>query len=563
MAHTDPEKVGTADVVNLSQQQSHKDDSLEDLTQDADHSLHRRLEARHVTMIALGGSLGTGLLVGTGAALVKAGPAGIFIDYTIVGCIVFLVMAALGEMIAYMPLSHGFGGYATRFVDPALGFATGWSYFFKYLIAAPNQLSALALILKYWAGDSVSPAVFISVALVLILLINCVGVKYFGEFEFWLSSLKVVIILFIILLLFVLAVGGGPTGDRPGFRYWRDPGAFAEYKVDGATGRLLGIWSAMVAAVYAFSGTELVGVTVGEANHPRLSMPKAVRFTFFRILFFYVVSVFLLGLVVPYDSDDLAFASNAKTSAAASPFVVAVKLAQINHLDHVINAFLLIFVFSAANSDIYISSRTLYGIAIDGKAPRFFTRTTKRGVPMYAIGVSGLFCGLAYLSVASSGATVFGYLTNVVTIFGLLTWISILVSHIYFCAARKAQSIDVAYIPYQAPLGAIGSYIALTFLVILVMTKGAEVFVGKFDYKNFIVGYIGIPVYLALIFGYKLFRKSHHVSATGADLLTGVPRETVAEEREKFEAARKEREDAMGKASVWVHIYRRTLTWLF
>lgn len=327
-------------------------------------------------------------------------------------------MAALGEIISYMPLSHGFGGYATRFVDPALGFATGYSYFFKYLLATPNQLSAFGLIMKFWVGDRVNPAVFITIILVLILVINSVSVKAFGEFEFWLSSLKVLIMVGVIILLFILAVGGGPTGDRPGFRYWSEPGAFAEYKVDGAKGKLLGLWSAMVAAVYAFSGTELVGVTVGEAKNPRLCMPKAVRLTFLRILFFYVISVFLLGLVVPYNSQELAFAAGAKTSAAASPFVVAIKIARIKGLDHVINACLAVFVFSAANSDIYISSRTLYGIAVDGKAPRIFTRTTKAGVPFVSLALCAAFCGLAYMSVSSSAATVFNNLTSLVTVFG-------------------------------------------------------------------------------------------------------------------------------------------------
>jgi amino acid transporter len=350
--------------------------------------------------------------------LVKTGPAGILIDYSIVGFVVFLVMAALGEMVSFMPTARGFGGYGTRFVDPALGFATGYVYFCKYLLATPNQLSALSLIMKYWVGDRISPAVFITVALVLIILINSIGIKAFGEFEFWLSSLKIIIMIGIIILLFVLAVGGGPTGDRPGFRYWKDPGAFAEYKVDGASGRLLGLWSAMVTAVYAFSGTELVGVTVGEAKHPRLSMPKAVRLTFYRILFFYIASVFLLGMVVPHNSPALVFASGAKVSAAASPFVVAIKLAKIQGLDHVINGCLVVFVFSAANSDLYIASRTLHSIAADGKAPRIFSRTTPHGVPFVTLGLCSLFCALAYLSVDSGAAKVFGHLTNVVTIFG-------------------------------------------------------------------------------------------------------------------------------------------------
>ncbi|KAF2012748.1 amino acid permease [Aaosphaeria arxii CBS 175.79] len=547
----------------ISQPPTLENGTLEATDHVAGHDLHQQLESRHVVMIALGGALGTGLLIGTGSALVKAGPAGILIDYSIVGAVIFLIMSALGEMVSYMPNSKGFGGYATRFVDPALGFATGYAYFFKYLLATPNQLSAFALIMKFWVGNRVNPAVFITVALLLIILINSVNVKVFGEFEFWLSSLKMLIMVGVILLLLVLALGGGPTGDRPGFRYWSEPGAFNEYKIHGPTGRLLGVWSAMVTAVYAFSGTELVGITVGEAKHPRLSMPKAVRLTFYRILFFYILSVFLLGMVVPYNSKELAFAAGAKTSAAASPFVVAINLARIRGLDHVINGCLVIFVFSAANSDLYIASRTLFGIAADGKAPHIFTRTTKQGVPFVCIGLCSLFCGLAYLSASTSSAVVFGYLTNVVTVFGMLTWISIVVSHIFFVRARTAQSIDPAYIPYRAPLGITGSYIALGFLILVTLTKGAEVFVRGFDSRNFVVQYIGIPVYLTCIFGYKMLMRSHKVGKAEADLRTGVPTETVKEERERFERDRREREEAMPGGGIWRKVYRRSLAWLF
>lgn len=228
----------------------------------------------------------------------------------------------------------------------------------------------------------------------------------------------------IILLLLIIALGGGPTRDRPRFRYWKDPGAFNDYKVSGSSGQMLRLWSAMITAVYTFSGTELVGVTVGEAKHPRLCMPKAVQLTSFRILFFYIISVFLLGMVVPYNSKALAFATGAKASAAASPFVVTIKLAKINGLDHIINRCLVVFVFSAANSDLYIASRTLYSIAADRKAPRIFTRTTTQGVPFVALGFCSASCSLVYLSVSFGAAKFFGYFTNVVTVFGMCFIIS-------------------------------------------------------------------------------------------------------------------------------------------
>ncbi|KAB2571291.1 Dicarboxylic amino acid permease [Lasiodiplodia theobromae] len=530
----------------------------------SNHELQRRLKSRHVTMIALGGSLGTGLLVGTGAGLVKAGPGGLFIDYTVIGCVVFLVMSALGEMASFVALPHGFGGYASRFTDPALGFATGYVYLFKYLLATPNQLAAASLIMKYWTGDRVNPAVYITVILVVIALINYGSVAKFGEFEFWLSSVKVVVICGVILLLLIIALGGGPTHDRTGFRYWNDPGAFVEYKTSGDLGKFVGVWSGMVSALYAFSGTELVGITVGEAQNPRVVMPKAIKMTFYRILFFYIFSILVLGMVVPYNSEDLVFATKSSTSAAASPFVVAIKIAKIQGLDHVINACLMIFAFSAANSDLYTAVRTLYGISRDGKAPRVFSITNKSGVPIVALATALAFCLLAYMSVGSGAKTVLGYLTNVVTVFSALTWIGILVSHISFRRAVVAQRIGPEHLAYIAPFRHYGSYVGICFLVLLILTKGLEAFIGGFDYKTFIVQYIGIPVYLVCIFGYKLWYRTETIPASQVDLVTGVATETVAEEKARLAVERKEAEVGQGPARKMLgKVYRVGFQWLF
>ncbi|CAG9996406.1 unnamed protein product [Clonostachys byssicola] len=223
-----------------------------------------------------------------------------------------------------MPLTQGFGGYATRFVDTALGFATGYTYFFKYMIGTANQLSAFALIMRYWVGDNVNPTVLITVTLIAIILINSVNVRTFGEVEFWICLLKVFTMVGIILLLSILAVGGGPSGGRPGFRYWRDTGPIAEFKVKGDIGRFL------------------------------------------RVL-----SVLFLDMVVPCNSEALAFATHVSKSAAASPFVVANKAAGIIGHDYVINSCIVLFVPLVANSDSYIASRGLCSIAADGKVPPF------------------------------------------------------------------------------------------------------------------------------------------------------------------------------------------------
>lgn len=205
--------------------------------------------------------------------------------------------------------------------------------------------------LQYWVDrEKVNPGVWIAIFLVVIVLINYFGVEYFGETEFVLSSLKVLVILGIMLLSIILAAGGGHNHHATGFQYWNNPGAFKPYILTGSAGKFLAFWSVLTTAVFAFLGTELVGVTVGECANPRRAIPRAIRLTFYRILFFYVGSVFLLGLILPYNSKALASATSASTSAAASPFVAAIVVNGIQTLPGIVNGCLLIFVISAANS---------------------------------------------------------------------------------------------------------------------------------------------------------------------------------------------------------------------
>ncbi|KAK6343563.1 hypothetical protein TWF730_011153 [Orbilia blumenaviensis] len=529
--------------------------------EDAGHSLHRGLRSRQVTMIAIGGAIGTGLIIGTGSALAKAGPGSLLIAYTFVGFIVFLVMAALGEMAAWLPAAGGFSVYATRFVDPALGFSLGYTYWFKYIITTPNQLTAAALVIQFWLpAEKVNPGVFIAIFLVVIVAINYFGIKFFGEFEFWLSSVKVLVICGLILLSLILALGGGPDHDRKGFRYWKKPGAFAPFLKTGSLGQFLGFWSTMVNAVFAYLGTELVGVTVGEAENPRKTIPRAIKLTFYRILFFYCLSVLLLGMIIAYDDNELVKATKqAYGSAAASPFVAAIRVSGINVLPGFLNACILIFVFSASNSDLYIASRTIHGLALKGHAPAILAKTDARGVPYYSLGLSALFCCLAFMNVSSDSKTVFGYFVNLVTIFGLLTWISILVSHVYFVRARNAQGVDPSTLAYRAPFGVAGTYFALFFCILIALTKNFDVFVGEFKYKTFITGYLGIPLYLIMIFGFKFVKGTKGIKPEEADLWSG--KDAIDRDEEMWKIRDAEKKAAGVKDGSW--FYRTFVSWLF
>lgn len=303
------------------------------------------------------------------------------------------------------------------------------------------------------------------------------------------SLLKAIVICALILICFIIALGGGPDHHRRGFRYWQDPGAFKQYNnIEGDLGRFLGVWASIVQATFAYLGTELVGVAFGETPDPRKNVPRAVRQTLLRIVFFYVAGVISLGMAVPYNNQRLISDTSKGTSGAASPFVIAAKIAGIGKLDSIINAFLLVFTVSAANSDIYLAARTIWALAKDGQAPAIFHKTNKNGVPVAAVAVSSLFIALGFMNVTKDAATVFGYFVSLVTVFGALNWISILVSYHFMLQGMKAQGIPRSVMPYRNPLLPWGAYIAFVVTVLVIIFNGFAAFM-PFKIDKFLTSY--------------------------------------------------------------------------
>lgn len=537
-----------------------------------DHRLKRVLDARHLSMIAIGGALGTGLLIGTGSALRSSGPAAIFLSYSVIGFVVYMVLNGLGEVATHIPLADGFAGYCRRYVDEALGFACGWTYLFLCLLVAANQLVAGALTIQYWISpETANPGIWVAVLLVFITTVNVLGVRFFGEVEFWFSVIKVCTCLGLIIMLLVIALGGGPTGDRLGFRYWQNPGAFREYAeplrdlhIEGDLGRFVSFISVLVTSVFAYSGCELVGITFPECARPRKAIPKAIRLTFYRIVIFYVLNVLVLGMCVPYDDERLLGASG--LTASASPFVIAIFNAQIQGLDHVINACILIFVSSAAVADMYISSRTIYGLSVSGYAPSFFSKTDRRGVPYYGIMLSFSFALLAFMVTSSEAADVFDHFVNVVSLAGLLAWACILVVHMRFMSAVKAQGIsrkkDLAF---RSPLQPFGTYFSLGICVFVIFAKNFTVFLGSpFDYETFITGYIMLPVFLIMYFGWKFWKKTRILPASEIDLVSF--REAFDYQEELYQAKDAEERaarEANGNPINFRWLYNKIFGWIF
>ena len=294
----------------------------------------RRLRNYQVTMIGFSSGIGTGLFVGTGAAYAKAGPAGLLLAYIIVGAVLWCVMQSIAELATVFPTAGSFPHWATRFIDPSVGFSLAISYGYCYTIAIASETSAAAVIVQYWSD--ISPAVVITVSLVLILAINLMSVRFYGETQVIGGAIKVLCFLGLVIVSIVITAGGGPNGETIGFRFWHNPGPWIDYDgITGPTGHFLGFVSSFVNASFSFIGVECVVITAAESVDPHRAIPKAARRVTYRIAFFYILGAFLIGLIV--NPTNSALTSN-NDNADSSPFVIAIKEAGTVALPSVVNA---------------------------------------------------------------------------------------------------------------------------------------------------------------------------------------------------------------------------------
>jgi amino acid transporter len=253
------------------------------------------------------------------------------------------------------------------------------------------------------------------------------------------AALKILLIVGLIIAGLVVNLGGSPSGDRIGFRYWNNPGPFNEYIVPGNTGKFLGFWSSLISAAYSYANIQVVAIAGAETRNPRVIIPNAIRMTFWRVLIFYVVSILIVGMLVPSNDPNLGISTG---DAQQSPFVIAFQRAGINVLPSIINAIVCTSAFSCGSACVFLASRTLYGLAEDGQAPRVLLRTNRFGTPYMAIGASLVFMPLVYLSLGSNSSVVFGWFVNITTIAGLIGWLVIEVTYLRFYYALKVQGIS-------------------------------------------------------------------------------------------------------------------------
>ncbi|KPI40602.1 putative proline-specific permease put4 [Cyphellophora attinorum] len=478
------------------------------------------LRSRHIQFIALGGAIGTSLFLGIGSSLAKAGPLSLLLGFSITGLAVYGMMVTLGEMTTWLPVPGAIPQFCSRFVDDSLGFAVGWNNWYFCAIVVCLDISAASVVIDYWPGArSVSPAVWITIIILVILFLNVFAVSIYGEAEFWFASIKLITILGLLILSVVIILDGGPSGDRLGFRYWNDPGAMKELSpASGATGRFLAFFSTLIYAAFTYAGVEMVAAAGGEAEDPRRNVPKAVRRVVYRILLFYVLGTLAIGCMVASNDPNL-FGG---TGAARSPWVIGITKAGISVLPDIINAVILASATSSVNAFLYTGSRYLYALASDGQAPKVLLKCTKTGVPIYCVLVTSSISLLTYMTVSVAGTTVFLWFANLVTVASMLTWISICAAFIRFREAQKVQGLTDQNPWFRGPLQPYTAWATMIFFSVLTVFNGFEVFLeGHWNISDFLVAYIGIPIFGFLVLFWKFVKRTKIHSLATMDLMGG------------------------------------------
>ncbi|AOY94884.1 gamma-aminobutyrate permease [Cupriavidus sp. USMAA2-4] len=468
-------------------------------------ALRRALRARHLTMIAIGGSIGTGLFVASGATIAQAGPGGALVAYLLVGAMVYFLMTSLGELAAYMPVSGSFATYGALYVDEGFGFALGWNYWYNWAVTIAVELAAAQLVMQYWFPHT--PGILWSALfLAAMFLLNAISVRGFGEAEYWCALVKVVtVVAFIgIGLLMIFGILRGDAGGMPA--------GLANLTIGDApfVGGLPAMIGVAMIAGFSFQGTELIGVAAGESAEPAKSIPRAVRQVFWRILLFYVLAILIIGILVPYTDPSL-LKSDVQT-VGVSPFTLVFRHAGLAFAAGVMNAVILTAVLSAGNSGMYASTRMLYNLATEGRAPRVFARLTRNGVPMPALLATTAVGALCFLTSLFESQSVYLWLLNLSGMTGFIAWLGIAISHYRFRKGFVAKGLDLSRLPYRSPFFPYGPLFAFALCMVITLGQNYQAFTqGRVDWLAVAATYVGIPVFLLIWLGYRLVRKTRIV----------------------------------------------------
>ncbi len=468
----------------------------------AGQGLHRKLQSRHLSMIAIGGSIGTGLFVASGATIANAGPGGALLAYLLIGLMVYFLMTSLGEMAAFMPVSGSFASYGSHFVDPAFGFAQGWNYWYNWAITVAVELAAAAILRKYWF-PLVPGYIWSAAFLAIIVSLNAFTVKGFGEAEFWCSLIKVLTVIAFIGIGLMMVFGIMHGESHPG---WSNLST-GDAPFVGGFPALLSV--AMIAG-FSFQGTELIGVAAGESDNPGKNIPRAVRQVFWRILLFYVFAIFIIGVLLPYNDPQLL--KNDVTDISTSPFTLVFERAGLALAAAVMNTVILTAILSAGNSGMYASTRMLYTMACNGMAPKWLAGLSRNGVPVNALIATTLVAMLCFLTSLFGDQTVYLWLMSASGMSGFIAWLGIAICHYRFRKGYLLQGGELHQLPYRALLFPFGPLLAFGLCLLVTLGQDYSAFTAEsIDWKGAAATYLGIPLFFTLWLGYRLKHKTRFV----------------------------------------------------
>ncbi|WAH39123.1 amino acid permease [Alicyclobacillus dauci] len=458
-------------------------------------------------MIAIGGAIGTGLFVASGSSISTAGPGGALAAYLIIGIMVYFLMTSLGEMATFLPEAGSFETYATRYVDPAFGFALGWNYWYTWATTLAAELAAGAIVMKYWFPHSPS-ILWSAIFLCLLLLLNVGSVKGYGEGEFWFAGIKVVTIL-AFLVVGILMIFGVLSGK---------PVGFGNFTLGGTPfhGGAMSLFSTFLVAGFAFQGTEVVGLAAGESENPAKNVPRAIRQVFWRILIFYVLAIFVIAMLIPYTDPNLL--NSGVNNVSVSPFTLVFQRAGFAFAAAVMNAIILTAVLSAGNSAVYASTRMLWALAREGKAPRALGKVNSRGVPVNALLVNIAFAFVSFLLSLVGHQQVYTWMMNAAGLTGFIAWLGIAISHYRFRRAYVMQGYDLHDLAYRAKWYPFGPIFSLVLCLVVILGQDLSGFVGgHINWLGVVATYVSIPLFVIVWLGYKLVKKTKIVPLNECD----------------------------------------------
>ncbi|MFJ3957662.1 amino acid permease [Arthrobacter sp. NPDC090010] len=415
---------------------------------------HKGLKNRQVQMIAIGGAIGTGLFMGAGGRLAAAGPSLVF-AYALCGAFVFLILRALGELVLHRPSSGSFVSYAREFFGEKAAFVSGWFYWINWAMTTIVDTTAAALYMNFfgryvpWMG-AVPQWAWALIALVVVLALNLVSVKVFGELEFWFALIKVVALVSFLLIGIWFVIFGTPTGAPTGFSLITDHGGIFP---NGMLPMIL----LMQGVVFAYASVELVGTAAGETQNPEKIMPKAINSVVFRIAVFYVGSIILLSLLLPYTA----------YQSGVSPFVTFFGSIGVQGMDSIMNLVVLTAALSSLNAGLYSTGRILRSMAAAGSAPKFALRMNKAGVPYGGIAITAVVSLLGVPLNYLVPGQAFEIVLNVASVGILASWATIILCQIQL--QRWAAKGWLTRPAFRMPGAPYTGYVTLVFLVLVLI----------------------------------------------------------------------------------------------